>query len=49
MGEYAWLNEQQFLDALKCRNRRAEFVDNLFQVINWDNVAERFAAAIKIG
>jgi Fe-Mn family superoxide dismutase len=28
---------------LKYRNRKAEFVDNLFNVLNWDNVAERFA------
>src|SRR5258705_5267300 len=28
---------------LKYRNRRAEFVDNLFPIINWDNVAERYA------
>lgn len=34
---------------LKYRNRRAEFVDNLFPIINWDNVAERFSAAKKIG
>jgi superoxide dismutase, Fe-Mn family len=34
---------------LKYRNRRAEFVDNLFPVINWDNVAERFSAATKMG
>jgi superoxide dismutase, Fe-Mn family len=34
---------------LKYRNRRAEFVDNLFPIINWDNVAARFASAIKIG
>lgn len=33
---------------LKYRNRRAEFVDNLFNVINWDNVAERYAIAKKI-
>lgn len=30
---------------LKYRNRRGEFVDNLFSVINWDNVAERFMLA----
>ncbi|MBI3219911.1 MAG: superoxide dismutase [Bacteroidetes bacterium] len=30
---------------LKFRNRRAEFVDNLFSIINWDNVAERFNIA----
>jgi Fe-Mn family superoxide dismutase len=33
---------------LKYRNRRAEFVDNLFPIINWDNVAQRFSVAIKI-
>jgi len=32
---------------LKYRNRRAEFVDNLFPIINWDNVAERFNLAAK--
>jgi superoxide dismutase, Fe-Mn family len=30
---------------LKYRNRRPEFVDNLFPIINWDNVAERFKVA----
>lgn len=33
---------------LKYRNRRAEFVDNLFPIINWDNVAERFNSALKL-
>ncbi|MFZ6013656.1 MAG: superoxide dismutase [Bacteroidota bacterium] len=33
---------------LKYRNRRADFVDNLFPIINWDNVAERFSIAQKI-
>ncbi|MBX7126509.1 MAG: superoxide dismutase [Cyclobacteriaceae bacterium] len=33
---------------LKYRNRRAEFVDNLFPILNWDNVAERFNLAVKI-
>ncbi len=33
---------------LKFRNRRSEFVDNLFQIINWDNVADRLAMALKI-
>jgi Fe-Mn family superoxide dismutase len=33
---------------LKYRNRRAEFVDNLFPIINWDNVAERFNSAKKL-
>jgi len=33
---------------LKYRNRRAEFVDNLFPIINWDNVAERFNTSLKI-
>jgi superoxide dismutase len=30
---------------LKYQNRRAEYVGNLFSIINWDNVAERFDAA----
>lgn len=34
---------------LKYRNRRAEFVDNLFPTINWDNVADRFNLAIRLG
>jgi len=34
---------------LKYRNRRAEFVDNLFPIINWDNAAERFNGALKLG
>lgn len=33
---------------LKYRNRRAEFVDNFFQIINWDNAAERLEIALKI-
>lgn len=33
---------------LKYRNRRAEFVDNLLPIINWDNVSERFSKAVKI-
>jgi superoxide dismutase, Fe-Mn family len=33
---------------LKFRNRRGEFVDNLFQIINWDNAAERLVTAIKL-
>lgn len=33
---------------LKYRNRRSEFVDNLFGVLNWDNVAERFNLAKKL-
>jgi Fe-Mn family superoxide dismutase len=30
---------------LKYQNRRAEYVNNLFGLINWDNVAERFDSA----
>jgi Fe-Mn family superoxide dismutase len=30
---------------LKYQNRRAEYVNNLFNVINWNNVAERFDSA----
>lgn len=33
---------------LKSRNRRAEFVDNLFPIINWDNAAERLNTALKL-
>jgi Fe-Mn family superoxide dismutase len=33
---------------LKYRNKRADFVDALFQLINWDNVAERFEVAKKM-
>lgn len=33
---------------LKYRNRRAEFVDNLFAIIDWDNVAQRYQVAVKI-
>lgn len=33
---------------LKYRNRRAEFVDNLIPIINWDNVAERMNTALKL-
>jgi Fe-Mn family superoxide dismutase len=30
---------------LKYQNRRAEYVNNLFGIINWDNAAERFDSA----
>ena len=33
---------------LKYRNRRSEFVDNLFQIINWDNAAQRLEVAKKL-
>jgi superoxide dismutase, Fe-Mn family len=33
---------------LKFRNRRNEFVDNLFTIINWDNVADRYDKALKM-
>lgn len=33
---------------LKYRNRKAEFVDNIFNVLNWDNVADRYDLARKI-
>jgi superoxide dismutase, Fe-Mn family len=33
---------------LKFRNRRSEFVDNLFQIINWDNVSERLDISLKL-
>src|SRR6478736_6301752 len=34
---------------LKYRNRRGEFVDNLLPIINWDNVADRFNTALRLG
>lgn len=33
---------------LKYRNRRAEFVDNLYHIINWDNAAQRLEVAVKL-
>ena len=30
---------------LKYQNRRGEYVNNLFNIINWDNVGERFDSA----
>ena len=34
---------------LKYKNKRSDFVDNLFSILNWDNVAERLDMAIKLG
>lgn len=33
---------------LKYKNKRGDFVDALFPILNWDNVAQRFEAARKI-
>ena len=33
---------------LKYKNRRGDFVDALMNVINWDNVAERYEIALKL-
>lgn len=33
---------------LKYKNRRTEFVDALFEIINWDNVAQRLDMAVKL-
>jgi superoxide dismutase, Fe-Mn family len=33
---------------LKYKNKRGDFVDALFNIINWDNVAERLNTALKI-
>jgi Fe-Mn family superoxide dismutase len=33
---------------LKYRNKRADFVDALFNIINWDNAAQRLDAALKL-
>lgn len=34
---------------LKYKNKRGDFVDALFNILNWDNVAQRFDIARKIG
>lgn len=31
---------------LKYQNRRTEFVENIFKIINWENVAERYSGAV---
>jgi Fe-Mn family superoxide dismutase len=33
---------------LKYKNKRADFVDAIFNIINWDNVAQRLNGAIKL-
>lgn len=33
---------------LKFRNKRSDFVENLLNIINWDNVAERYNTATKL-
>jgi Fe-Mn family superoxide dismutase len=33
---------------LKYKNKRADFVDTLFNIINWGNVADRLDAALKL-
>ena len=33
---------------LKYRNKRADFVDTLFNIINWDNVGDRLNTAKKL-
>lgn len=33
---------------LKYKNKRAEFVDTVLEIINWDNVAERFVTARRL-
>ncbi|RFM32665.1 superoxide dismutase [Chitinophaga silvisoli] len=33
---------------LKYKNKRQDFVDTLFNIINWDNVADRLNGAVKI-
>ncbi len=33
---------------LKFKNKRNDFVDNLFSIINWDNAAERLDIALKL-
>jgi Fe-Mn family superoxide dismutase len=33
---------------LKYKNKRTDFVDALFNIINWDNVAQRLDTALKL-
>jgi len=33
---------------LKYKNKRADFVDTMLQIINWDNVADRMNTAVKL-
>lgn len=33
---------------LKYKNKRADFVDAIFNIINWDNVAQRLDSALKL-
>ena len=33
---------------LKYKNRRAEFVDALFNIVNWDNAAQRLSDGVKL-
>jgi len=33
---------------LKYKNKRSDFVDNLFNIINWDNAAQRLDDALKL-
>src|SRR5204862_7100168 len=33
---------------LKYKNKRPDFVDALFNIINWDNVSQRFDTAMKL-
>lgn len=34
---------------LKYKNKRADFVDIMFQIINWDNVYDRLNTATRLG
>ena len=33
---------------LKYKNKRADFVDTMLQIVNWDNVADRLTTALKL-
>ncbi len=33
---------------LKFRNKRGDFVENIFSILNWDNAAERYDTALKL-
>ena len=33
---------------LKYKNKRADFVDTMLQIINWDNVADRLNTSLRL-
>jgi superoxide dismutase len=41
----SWFNNCEYL---KYKNKRADFVDSLFNIINWDNAVQRLENALKL-